>query len=185
MNLAPKEYQNRTDRVKTQRRKLLNEAAALAALFVLAVLASPTVFAQETPYTVASLEGDYGFVGTYEGDVARLVGTAHFDGKGNLTSGGARVVILGGTVTPVTYTGVYAVNADGTGTISITVFGVATPPPVVTEDFVITKARFINGVKIATEVQDAQEQPIVVVTGGGGVFVTHVYTRRPDREEHR
>jgi hypothetical protein len=47
-----------------------------------------------------------------------------------------------------------------------------------------TKARFIHGIKIATEVQDAQEEPSVVVSTGS-VFVTHVYTRRPDHEEHR
>lgn len=82
----------------------------------------------------------------------RLVGTAHFDGKGNLTSGSARVVIVGGT-----------------------------PPPVVNEDFVITKAHFIHGINIATEVQDAQEEFSVVVSMGSG-FVTHVFTRRPDDE---
>jgi hypothetical protein len=185
MNLVHKECRNRTDRVKTKRRQLSKVAAALTALVALAVLGRPTaVFAQETPYTVASLEGDYGFVGAYSGDVARLVGTAYFDGKGNLTTGSARVVIVGGHVKPITYSGVYTMNPDGTGKITATVFGVATPPPIVNFDFVITKARFIHGIKIATEVQDAQEEPSVVVSTGS-VFVTHVYTRRPDHEEHR
>jgi hypothetical protein len=72
-------------------------------------------------------------------------------------------------------------NPDGTGTITLTVFGVATPAPVVTLDFVITKARFVNGIKVATEIQDALEGPSVVVPGQNS-FVTHVFTRRPDRE---
>jgi hypothetical protein len=58
------------------------------------LLGRPTAeLAQDTPFTAASLDGDYGFVGTYAGDVARLVGTAHFDGKGNLASG----MVLSGT----------------------------------------------------------------------------------------
>jgi hypothetical protein len=131
-----------------------------------------------------SLEGDYAFVGAYSGDVARLVGTAHFDGRGDFTGGSARVVIVGGTVKSISYSGQYTVNPDGTGTITLSVFGVATPPPTVTLDFVITKARFANGTKIATEIQDALEGPSVVVPGQNS-FVTHVFTRRPDREHRR
>jgi hypothetical protein len=123
-------------------------------------------------------------VGAYGGDVARLVGTAHIDGKGNLTDAGARVIIVGGAVKPITLSGGYTIKPDGTGKITVTVFGVTTPAPTVNFDFVITKAHFIHGIKIATEVQDAQEEPSVVVAIGNG-FVTHVYTRRPDQEEHR
>jgi hypothetical protein len=185
MNGMCQECGNRTDRLKAKRPQRLKVTAALTALVALSILGSLTaVFAEDTTYTEARLEGDYGFVRTYAGDVARLVGTAYFDGKGNLTSGSARVVIVGGTVKPITYTGVYTINPDGTGSMTITVFGVATPPPMVHEDFVITKAHFINGIKIATEVQDAQEEPSVIVSTGSG-FVTHVYTRRPDHQEHR
>jgi hypothetical protein len=112
------------------------------------------------------------------------VGTAHFDGKGNVTQGSARVVIAGGTVKPLTVTGSYTMNPDGSGLMTLTVFGVATPPPTVTYDFVITRARVIDGIKIATEVQAAQEEPSVVVTNQNS-FVTHAFTRRPDHEEHR
>jgi hypothetical protein len=166
-------------------RQLAKSAAVLAVLVALAVLGKPAAtLAQDTPYTEASLDGDYGFVGAYSGDVARLVGTAHFDGQGKFTYGSARVVIEGGTVKSITNTGVYTVNPDGTGTISVTVYGVATLPPTVHLDFVIAKAHFHNGAKLATEIQDAQEEPSVVVTNME-TFVTHTFTRRPDREEPR
>src|ERR1700688_2756732 len=181
MNLVHKEFRNMTDRVKTRRRQLLDVVAALTALVALAVLSIPTaVFAQDNSYTVESMEGDYAFVGAYSGDVARLLGTAHFDGKGDLTNGSGRVVIMGGTVTPITYNGTYTMNADGTGRMTLTIYGVATPAPTVNLDFVISKSRLINnGIKLATEVQDALEGPSVVVPGQN-TFVTHVLTRRPD-----
>jgi hypothetical protein len=185
MNWVFQGIQRTPDRRKTGRRPFLHVVAVLGALVAFTGMGtSAEGFKEDTPYTVASLEGDYGFLGHYSGDVARLVGTVHFDGKGNMTSGSARVVIAGGTVKAVTNTGTYTMNPDGTGTIAITVFGVGTPPPVVNEDFVITRARFINGIKIATEVQDAQEEPSVVVTDAPS-FVTHTYTRRPEREEHK
>ena len=185
MKLKHEQFRNVTDRVKMRRRQLLNLAAALTALLGLALICNPlAVLAGETPYTSESLEGDYAFVGAYSGDVARLVGTAHFDGRGDLTSGSARVVIVGGTVKPITYAGQYTVNPDGTGTLTLTVYGTATPAPTATLDFVITKARFTNGIKIATEIQDALEGPSVVVPGQNS-FVTHVFTRRPDRERRK
>jgi hypothetical protein len=157
----------------------------LVLLIALAGFVSATaVSAQDGHYREASLQGDYAFVGTYSGDVARLLGTACFDGRGNLTDGSARVVIVGGSVKSITYTGQYTVNPDGSGKMTLTVFGVATPPPVVTLDFVITKAHVINGIKIATEIQDALEGPSVVVPGENS-FVTHVFTRRPDQEDRR
>jgi hypothetical protein len=185
MNMVFKQYWNGTNRPKNGRRELLKVAAGLVALVALAAFGRPaSIFAEDTPYTEASLQGDYAFVGAYSGDVARLVGTAYFDGKGNFTGGSARVVIVGGTVKSVSYSGQYTVNPDGTGKITLSVFGVATPPPMVNLDFVISKARFIHGVKIATEIQDALEGSSVVVPGDTS-FVTHVFTRRPDHEEHR
>lgn len=185
MNLVFKHCWNGTNRARNGRRELLKVAVGLAALVALAAFGRPaSIFAEDTPYTEASLEGDYAFVGAYSGDVARLVGTAYFDGKGNFAGGSAKVVIVGGTVKSVSYSGKYWVNADGTGKITLSVFGVATPPPMVTLDFVISKARFQDGVKLATEIQDALEGSSVVVPGENS-FVTHVFTRRPDHEEHR
>jgi len=48
-------------------------------------------------------------------------------------------------------------------------------------DFVITKATLSNGIKVATELMDAQEEPSVVVVDQPS-FVTHTFTRRPDDE---
>jgi hypothetical protein len=180
MNTVHHEFRHWTGLAKANRRQISKLATVLAVLLVFAGLSSRTaVFAQDAPYMESSLEGDYAFVGAYSGDVARLVGTAHFDGRGNLTSGGARVVIEGGTVKSITYTGQYTMNHDGTGKMTLTVFGVATPAPMVTLDFVVSKARSTHGIKIATEIQDALEGPSVVVPGQNS-FVTHVFTRRPD-----
>jgi hypothetical protein len=185
MNLVPKEIRNMQGQARVKILHLRNAMVALAALLALASIGNPAaMLAQESGYTAESLEGDYAFVGAYSGDVARLVGTAHFDGRGDLTSGSARVVIVGGAVKSISYSGQYTVNPDGTGTMTLSVFGVATPPPTVTLDFVISKARSVHGTKIATEIQDAQEGPSVVVPSQNS-FVTHVFTRRPDREDRR
>jgi hypothetical protein len=185
MNLVSHEFRKWINPVKTKRRQLSIVAAALGALFALTGFDIPTAaFAQDAPYTEASLKGDYAFVGAYSGDVARLLGTAIFDGKGNLISGSARVVIVGGAVKSITYSGQYTLNPDGTGRMALIVFGVATPPPTVYLDFVITKARLIDGIKTATEIQDALEGSSVVVPGENS-FVTHVFTRQPDDEDRR
>ena len=46
----------------------------------------------------------------------------------------------------------------------------------VTEDFVITKSKSVDGVAIATEIQDAQEVPSAVIDDSSLVF--HAYTLR-------
>ena len=185
MNRVGQECQGRTNRVKPTRRHFVALAAVVSSIFTLALLLTPAkVSAEGSSYTEASLRGDYGFVGTYSGDVARLVGTAYFDGRGNMTSGSARVVISTGVVKAITYNGVYTINSDGTGTIAVTVYGVATPPPTVHLDFVVTKASLNNGIKVATELMDAQEEPSVVVVDQPS-FVTHTFTRRPDDEGRR
>lgn len=179
------EFRNWAARLCPKRRLLLRIAAALVFLVAIAGFGGLTaVSAEDAPYTEASLTGDYAFVGHYSGDVASLVGTAEFDGKGDLTSGSARVVIVGGAVKAITYNGQYTMNPDGTGKMALTVYGVGTPAPMVTLDFVITKARVVDGIKVATEIEDALEGPSVVVPGQNS-FVTHVFTRRPDRERRR
>ena len=187
MKLVQKGFRNVSNRVETRRHHRIHVVTALGVLLALAMLFNCTaVLAEENRFTAESLEGDYSFVGAYSGDVARLLGTAHFDGRGNLTEGSARVVIEGGTVKSITYSGQYTVSPDGTGrmALSVSVLGATTPPPIVYLDFVITKARFADEVKIATEIQDALEGPSVVVPGQNS-FVTHVFTRRPDRDRRR
>src|ERR1700688_83675 len=120
MNLMQKKFRNMTDPGNTKHPHLLNVAAALTVLLLLAAIIAPAAIrAEENPYTAESLEGDYAFVGAYSGDVARLVGTAHFDGRGDFTGGSARVVIVGGTVKSISYSGQYTVNPDGTGTMTL------------------------------------------------------------------
>ena len=69
-------------------------------------------------------------------------------------------------------------NCDGTGTLTrvVTANGAASN---VVDDFVITGATAKGGKLIATIIVSAQQTPSVVVPGG--IFVTFVHTRQPDR----
>lgn len=132
-------------------------------------------------YSLASLSGDYAFVGTYAANVAANLGVVTFDGRGN--ANGSVLVNEPGpngsrTIVNVTITGTYSVESNGTGKIQFTVLFADGHTSDVTEDFVITKARAQDGTLLATSIFEAQEQPSVVISGD--VFVTHVYTRRPD-----
>ncbi len=170
------------------RRRLISAAACLLSSFVMA--APPAVVAQEanrkpSPYRLASLEGDYAVVGTYGANTARLLGTYHADGNGSI--GGTAVVNLPGAgnarvIVSISYSGTYTVSEDGTGIIYFTVALPGGGTASVTLDFVITKAKLVDGVKIATEVADAQREPSSVVNGQ---FVTHISTRRPDSGKDR
>ena len=130
-------------------------------------------------FSLASVLGDYAFVGTYAGNVAQEIGTMNVDVRGNFTgssivnvlrANGERVVVN------VTFTGTYTVNCDGAGVDSFT----ATLPDGSTvertEDYVITEAQVIGGELIATEMVAAVREPSAVVPGG--VFLTHTYTRQ-------
>lgn len=165
------------------RRRLISAVACFVGSFAIAV--PPAVVAQEADrsshaYSLASYRGDYAVVGTYGANVARLVGTYHADGKGNI-EGSGRVNLPGAgnnrVVVNISYAGTYIINEDGTGTIYFTVDLPGGGMAPVTLDSVITKAEVLDGVKIATEVADAQREPSMVVNGQ---FVTHVSTRRPD-----
>ena len=133
-------------------------------------------------YSLASLSGDYGVVGNYAAHVASVLGVVSFDGLGTFTGSttanepgpnGSR------TIVKVTLSGTYSVNADGTGTMSVTVTLPNGATSNVTEDFLVTSAEFRNGMLLATSIFDAQEQPSVILSAGD-VFVSHIYTRRPN-----
>jgi hypothetical protein len=136
---------------------------------------------QHSGYSLASLNGNYAFVGTYAGLVASNLGVVTFDGLGTVKGSvivnqpnpdGSRAIVKVGL------TGTYSVKGDGTGTI---LFAVTLPEGTVanvTEDFVITRAEARGGRLIATSIFEAQEQPSVILSGD--VFVTHTLTRRPD-----
>ena len=131
-------------------------------------------------YTLASFRGNFGVTATYGANIAAALGTQTFDGHGNLkgsaivnqpAANGARIVVN------ISFTGTYTVNRDGTGVMSLTITLPNGTTANATEDFVVTKGKLRQGMPIATEIVDAQEQPSTVIPGG--VFVTHTYTRRP------
>ncbi len=168
----------------------LRTSLALSGILLSALLcASRTAFAGQTelpdnhkhesgPYTVASVEGDYGIVGTYAGGIAGLLGTSKTDRRGNV-EGSAVVNIPGANntrqIVPITWTGTETVNEDGTGTVELLVI-LPNSTQQVTMDSVITKSVVIGGVKKATEMRTMQRQP----SGLTGQFVTDVLTRRPE-----
>lgn len=108
----------------------LKRPLTLSGILLSALLcASQTALAAETevqnnhnrenrPYTLASVEGDYGIVGTYAGGIAGLLGVSKTDREGNV-EGSAVVNIPGANdtrqIVPITWTGTETVNEDGGG----------------------------------------------------------------------
>lgn len=138
-------------------------------------------------YTVESVEGSWAIVATYGANVAIALGTRSVGENGDFTGTflvngptagsptGAR------TITTGTQIGTYAVNCDGTGTVTRTLTasnGVITTQ---VDDFVITKAIAKHGQLIAALIADAVRVPSALVAGG--VFVTRVQTRLPEGQE--
>jgi hypothetical protein len=72
--------------------------------------------------------------------------------------------------------GTYTVNPDGTGKMVLTVTLPGGSSASVTEDFLITRVKVVNGVTIASEIQDAQEVPSAVIEDTS--LVIHSYTLR-------
>src|SRR3954468_11162414 len=76
------------------------------------------------PYNLASINGEFVFVGTYGANVGRQLGIIHFrDGQ---VSGNASANIPGATPTEriinqFSFTGTVTVNDDGTGLVTLTV----------------------------------------------------------------
>jgi hypothetical protein len=134
-------------------------------------------------FTLASLCGDYGAIAIYGANIARALGHETMDGHGKLT--GAAIVNQPGngsirTLTSIGIAGTYTVNPDGTGTMTLTVTLPSGASANVTEDFVITRTKVIDGNLIATEIQDAQEVPSAVIDDSS--LVIHTYTlRRPEK----
>lgn len=133
----------------------------------------------QVKYTLASFCGDFGIVGSYSGGIARALGTQTVDGHGNLT--GSAIINEPGpngtrSITSIGLSGTYTVNPDGTGSmaLTITVQGGATVN--VTEDFVITKTKVIDGTVLASEIQDAQDVPSIIISTPTLAF--HTYTLR-------
>lgn len=129
-------------------------------------------------YTLASFCGDYGIVGSYSGGIARALGTQTVDGHGNLS--GSAIINEPGpnntrSITSISFHGTYTVNPDGTGSMLLTIT-VHDTTVNVTEDFVITKTKTVNGTSLASEIQDAQEVPSVILSTP--LLAFHTYTLR-------
>jgi hypothetical protein len=103
--------------------KLSNTAKAMivVAIFALALTASPAAKAAEKDCSNATLKGTYS-----DQDTGTIVGLGPFagvnvdtfDGKGHLTISG--ISSVNGGVSPGVETGTYKVNADCTGTYTVT-----------------------------------------------------------------
>jgi hypothetical protein len=144
---------------------------------------------EDTPcYTVASVQGSWAVIGTFGANVALSLGVRSVDKNGVFA--GTAVInapTLGSptgarTIGTVTQNGSFAVNCDGTGTITRVLNGTTTQ----IDDIVITKGIVKDGRRIATAIQDAQRVPSALVPGG--IFVIRVHTRLPsdeDRERER
>jgi hypothetical protein len=135
-------------------------------------------------FSAASARGDYAIVGTFGANVGRELGRQKLDGLGNFT-GSSTVNVPGSNgeriLLEVTFTGTYTIDSDGIGVASFTVTFPNGSTSSGVEDFIITKAQIIDGVPIATEIVSASREPSAAVPGG--IFLTHTYTRLPNRSE--
>jgi hypothetical protein len=130
-------------------------------------------------YTLASLCGDYAAVATYGANVARALGHEEMDGLGKLT--GSAIVNQPGpndsrTIASIGLAGTHSVNPDGSGSMILTITLPGGMTASVTEDFIITKSKMVDGIEIATEIQDAQQVPSAVIDESS--LVVHAYTLR-------
>jgi len=102
------------------------------------------------------------------------------DGRGNIR--GAATVNQPGTndttrsISEIGISGTYTVDANGRGSMNLVIALPGGGSGNVTEDFVITKTKVINGVLIATEIQDMQQVPSAVIDDSS--LVVHTYTLR-------
>ncbi|HXS77974.1 MAG TPA: hypothetical protein VN753_17485 [Terracidiphilus sp.] len=131
-------------------------------------------------FSVATVCGDYGAIATYGANVARALGYEVMDGHGGIT--GAATVNQPGTsdtarsISKIGISGTYTVDATGGGRMNLVIALPGGGSGNVIEDFVITKTKMINGVLIATEIQDMQQVPSAVIDDSS--LVIHTYTLR-------
>jgi hypothetical protein len=80
------------------------------------------------------------------------------------------------SISQIGISGTYTVDANGRGSMNLVIALPGGGSGNVVEDFVITKAKMINGVLIATEIQDMQQVPSAVIDDSS--LVIHTYTLR-------
>jgi hypothetical protein len=163
--------------------------AAIGVAAIMQLSASRARADESECFTTTSVRGDWSIVATYGANVAIAIGRRTVAADGSFTG----TFLLNGptagsttgarTITTGTQVGVYAVNCDGTGTVTRTLTasnGVVTTQ---VDDFVITKARVDRGHLLATAIKDAVEVPSALVAGG--IFVTRDQTRLGDDPDHQ
>jgi hypothetical protein len=162
---------------------------ALALTVILLGISGTATPRAEQPlcYTLASLEGPWTIVSTFGANVAKALGKRDIAGDGSFTG----TFLLNGptagsptgarTITTGTQVGTYAVNCDGTGTITRVVTASNGTQATQIDDIVITAAEVRHHDLIATAVVDVQRVPSALVAGG--IFVTREMTRVPDERE--
>jgi hypothetical protein len=143
-------------------------------------------------YNLASLQGNYAIITNYGDNVAKALGWRYYDGNGNFTGSfvinepkagsttGERTLVSG------SQTGTYIVSCDGTGVVTRVVTLSDGTTATQADDFVITGAMVIRNPPffpwelIATALEDAGRIPSPIVSSG--LFVTHKWTRLPNRQ---
>jgi hypothetical protein len=164
---------------------LQSHRSVLAVVFIAAFSLSATAQQErdgnpaQVRYSTASLCGNYGAIATYGANVARALGFEVMDGHGKIT--GAAFVNQPGpnntrTVTNIGITGTYTINDQGIGSMNLTIALPGGATANVTEDFAITKSKVVDGIAIATEIEDAQEVPSAVIDDSS--LVIHTYKLR-------
>ena len=155
-------------------------AAFVLTLFCVSSQAQEHGNAARDQFSKATVCGDYGAIATYGANVARALGFELMDGHGNIT--GAATVNQPGSsdttrsISKIGISGTYTVAADGSGSMNLLISLPSGGSANVTEDFLITKTKLIDGVLIATEIQDMQQVPSAVIDDSS--LVIHTYTLR-------
>ena len=175
---------------------LQRSLCAPALLLFIGGLGSPALKAQQgdCPFIAASLQGNYAVVINLTGASAPAGGvgmglqTQTMDGNGNFSRSGTLNTPTPGsttgarTVQSSVNVGTYAVNCDGTGTITRFLTRADGTTQATVDDFVITKSvRKLGGVGgylLALTIVSAGRQPSTIIAGGA--FVTQIHTRRAD-----
>jgi len=135
-------------------------------------------------YTLESLQGNYAVTVQYGANLAMGLQPEILDGEGNLFRAGINNQPLAGsptaerTVGNVTSRGTYAVNCNGTGTITRLVTRPDGTSGTAVDDFVITGAIEKDERLIATSLIDAQRSPSLL--GPDVTFVTRTHVLRPN-----
>ncbi len=137
-----------------------------------------TKSAQNQPYNLASIDGEYAIVGTFSGSIAGgELGIVRFrDGQfsGYLTNNLPGTTPADRSIYRGSFTGTSTINDDGSGVATVTVTFANNTSIEVHLDTLITKAREVHGRKVALEIHAMQRESTA------GEFLVQILTRRPD-----